>query len=762
MYDYTYDKETGGLLLNDMTILMSKEPRPVYAQELDFLGIDAIWHYEKQQDLPYMWAESNHYIYKGQIIFNTNSGSLYKKPSVEVTFLSDEKGKPTQVQTLETGAILEPVNINLMIRKNREILDVVEQVTVKKIYDVYKRYQNKLDCFHVAFSGGKDSVVLLELVKKALPRSSFMVVFGDTKMEFPDTYALVDKVEAQCKAEGVGFYRASTHFKPDESWKLFGPPSRVLRWCCTVHKAAPQTLKIREVLGKNDFVGMDFVGVRAQESAVRSNYDEENYSKKQKGQYSHNSILDWTSAEIWLYIYSHNLPINETYKKGNSRAGCLFCPMGGRKSDSFRNICYPDGIAKYTNLIRETIDDKNIDSYITNGGWIERKNGRDIIGNKSKYQEEIKDGYLYITVTNPNTDWREWIKTLGETSFRYEIESNNNGYVVKIPVSIDKTSEGKLFKQVFHKAAYCVGCRVCEANCKNGCLSFEEGLHIENCHQCKQCHNIDDGCLVYHSVQLPKNGGRIMKSINTFADHAPKNDWVKNFYAGGNDFLEDNSLGPMQIQMFKRFLSDSKLIEKNKTTPFYELTAKMGWESESTWGLLLVQLAYGNPQIKWYIDNMSINEYYPRAYLEDKIMSEGVSSKDASSITKSFKRLVEIPLGTILNFGDVTTKGKQIDSLRRCKSSLSDPRVVLYSLYRYAEACEGYYQFTLRTLMDSDIKSAGISPVKIFGFTKDEMEVIIRGLAAKYNDYIDVTFTHDLDKITLRDYHTSADVLELF
>lgn len=517
MYDYTYDPETGGLLLNDKTALMSKEPRPVYAQELDFLGIDTIWQYEKQQDVPYMWAEANHYIYKGKTIFNTSGGSLYVKPTVDIVCLKDDNGKPT-TQVLAPGTVLEPVNLDLMCQKNRILMDIIEQVAVKKIYEVYKRRQKSLDCFHVAFSGGKDSVVLLELVKKALPRSGFMVVFGDTKMEFPDTYALVDKVEAQCKAENIDFYRASTHFEPEESWRLFGPPSRVLRWCCSVHKAAPQTLKIREVLGKNDYVGLDFVGVRAQESATRSGYDVENYGKKQKGQYSHNSILEWSSAEVWLYIFTHNLPINDTYKKGNSRAGCLFCPMGGGKSDSFRYLCYPEKIDKYTSLIKDTIGDKNIDSYILNGGWIERKNGRDIVGNKSKYQEEIKDGYLTITVVNPTTDWHEWIKTLGDINFNFTVEPIENGYVVRLPASVDKTSEVKYFKQVFHKAAYCVGCRVCETNCRNGCISFHEGLHIDKCVHCKHCHNIDEGCLMYHSVQMPKNGGRVMKSINRGRD----------------------------------------------------------------------------------------------------------------------------------------------------------------------------------------------------------------------------------------------------
>lgn len=759
MYEYRYDAETGGIVLTDTTSLVSKEPRPVYAQELDYLGVDNYLVYEKQQDVPYMWAEAARYIYKGEVIFNTKGGSLYEKPTLEFA-TKEENGE--KVRVIADGTRLEKIDLQAMVEANRDSLAIIEQITVKKIYDVYRRRKKSMDCFHVAFSGGKDSIVLLDLVKKALPRSGFMVVFGDTKMEFPDTYELVDKVEAQCKEDGINFYRAASHFEPEESWQLFGPPSRVLRWCCTVHKAAPQTLKIREVLGKNDYVGMDFVGVRAHESATRATYEEENFGKKQRGQYSHNPILEWTSAEIWLYIFAHNLPINSTYKKGNSRAGCLFCPMGGGKSDCFRYLCYPNEIKKYTNLIKETVADKNIETYITNGGWIQRKNGRDLLDNNSKYSEEIIGNKLVVTISNPTTDWHEWIKTLGDISFEYDIEQTNNGYRISIQKEYDKTSECKLFKQVFHKAAYCVGCGVCAANCRNGCISFSDGLKINNCQHCKQCHDIDDGCLVYHSIQLPKNGGRVMKSINTFADHAPKNEWVQNFFEEGETFLSDNTLGPMQISMFRRFLSDAKLIEKNKTTAFFNLISKLGWESEEAWGLILIQLAYFNPQIKWYIDNMPIDETFPRQYIEDKLIENEISSKDAKSIVKAFKRLTEIPLGYVINFGTTEDAGRQIASLRRCKSTMSSELVILYSLYRYAEACEGYYQFSLSTLMDHDIDSAGISPVKIFGFEKDEMEATLRGLSAKYNDYIDADFTHDLDKIALRDYHTAQDVLDLF
>ncbi len=759
MYEYKYDAKTGGIMLTDTTSLVSKEPRPVYAQELDYLGVDDYLIYEKQQDVPYMWAEAARYIYRGEVIFNTKGGSLYEKPTLEFA-MKEMNGE--KVRVIPNGTILEKIDIPAMVEANRDALAIIEQVTVKKIYDVYKRRKKSLDCFHVAFSGGKDSIVLLELVKKALPRSSYMVVFGDTKMEFPDTYDLVDIVEKQCKEEGINFYRAASHFEPEESWRLFGPPSRVLRWCCTVHKAAPQTLKIREVLGKNDYVGMDFVGVRAHESATRATYDEENFGKKQKGQYSHNPILEWTSAEIWLYIFSHNLPINNTYKKGNSRAGCLFCPMGGGKSDSFRYLCYKNEIDKYTDIIRDTIADENIGTYITNGGWIERKNGRDIIGNETKYTEEIIGDDLVITIRNPSTDWHEWIKTLGEVSFEYNVEQISNGFRISVPKQYDKSSECKLFKQVFHKAAYCVKCGVCEANCRNGCISFKDGLAITNCLHCKQCHNIDDGCLAYHSMQLPKNGGRVMKSINTFADHAPKIEWIQAFFEKGTEFFTDNTLGPMQISMFKRFLLDAKLAEKNKTTPFYDVVTRLGWESEEAWGLILVQLAYQNPQIKWYIDNMPINETFPRQYLEDKLVEAEISPKDAKSILKAFKRLTEIPLGYVINFGTTENSGRQLSSLRRCKSTLSSELVLLYALYRYAEACEGYYQFNLSTLMDVNVDSVGISPVKIFGFERDEMEAMLRGLSAKYNDFIDADFTHDLEKIALRDYHTSADVIDLF
>lgn len=768
MYGFEYDAETGGLLLNNSLALLSCEPRPVYAMELDVLGIDSFWKYEKQNTVPYMWAEAHKYYYRGTHIFSTAGGSLYQKPGIEIIMQKDKNGKAMATQVLPQGTELKPVDISSMCAKNASNINIIEQITLKKIYAVYKKYKDKLDCFHVAFSGGKDSVVLLELVKKALPHNSFIVIFGDTKMEFPDTYNVVDIVEKQCRQDGISFYRAASHLDPQESWRLFGPPSRVLRWCCTVHKAAPQTLKLREILGKNDYVGMDFVGVRASESLARSMYEEENYGKKQKGQYSHNSILAWTSAEIWLYIYSHNLPINETYKKGNSRAGCLFCPMGGGKGDFFQRSAYNKQIEEYVNIInemngRDKGNDKALQSYICNGGWNARKNGRDLTENEIKYKEEIQNGTLKITVLNPNTPWQEWIKTLGILQFHFEVKNIQGGYEVYVnEKDLSKNiSLQKKFKQVFKKAAYCVKCRVCETNCTQGRISFENGLKIENCLHCGRCHELDSGCLVYNSLKKQTGENKNMKSINSFANHAPKPEWIKDLILKGNEFWNDNALGPNQVPMFRKFLRECYFInKKNELTDLFKILKKNGYESSLAWGFALSSLAY-NAQVSWYIENMQINTPCTREFIAGKLSEAGVSKGDTTSVINAFKRFCELPIGTSLKFGNVISKGIKIVSLTRTKMQNIEPEVLLYSLYRYAEACDGYYQFTLSTLMDMQIKSAGISPVKLFGFDRDEMETMLRGLSAKYPDYIDVSFTHDLEKINLRDYHKSADILQL-
>lgn len=231
MYAYEYDESTGGLLLNSSPLGFSKEPRPVYYKELDILGFDQHWNYAKDDTFPYMWAEANNYYYRGRKVAQTKGGSLYTPPGIVLFEEPEPNGKP-----------LRFVDIQTMVDKNAPILESLVQETIKKIYNTYVEYQNKVDIFYVAFSGGKDSIVTLDLVQRALPHNMFKVLFGDTGMEFPDTYIAVDAMEHACEGQGIEFIRAKSKFTPEYSWSQFGPPATVTRWCYGVHKTAPQIL----------------------------------------------------------------------------------------------------------------------------------------------------------------------------------------------------------------------------------------------------------------------------------------------------------------------------------------------------------------------------------------------------------------------------------------------------------------------------------------------------------------------------------------
>ena len=157
MYSYEWDASTGGYILNSTPLAFSKEPRPVYYKELDILGFDAKWNYPKSDAYPLMWAEANNYYYRGRLVAKTKGGSICKAP--ELIFIEDPE---------PSGEELKFVDIPAMIEKNQNILESLTQEAIKKIYNIYSSNRKKYDIFYVAFSGGKDSIVTLDLVQRAI------------------------------------------------------------------------------------------------------------------------------------------------------------------------------------------------------------------------------------------------------------------------------------------------------------------------------------------------------------------------------------------------------------------------------------------------------------------------------------------------------------------------------------------------------------------------------------------------------------------
>lgn len=774
MYSYEWDAETGGILLNSTPLQMSKEPRPVYYKELDILGFDKYWKYDKDDKYPYMWAEANNYFYKGRLVAKIKGGTMCTAPEIVIL----DNPEPNDEK-------LKFVDVKKMVEKNKTILDQFSQLTIKKTYETFLKYRKKVDIYYVAFSGGKDSIVTFDIVRRALPHNEFKVLFGNTGMEFPDTYKLVDQIEKICNEEDIDLIRASSHLKPLETWRQFGPPATVTRWCCSVHKTAPQILKIRDIIGKSNFTGMAFVGVRASESVSRSEYDYIGIGEKHKGQLSCNPILDWNSAELYLYIYYRDLPINECYKKGNSRAGCLVCPMVSEKNSFFRRICYKDDYDKFIDIIKDLYKDKlynedRLNEFIENTGWKARMNGRDInipIGCK----DEILAKQQVLHISNPKTDWKEWIKTIGvllndrspyEVSYggkiySFEIIETKNGYDVIISNDLSKKNAVfvKFLKNVFHRAACCIGCKECAADCHNGYINIENGkVRIsDDCYHCTQCHKVDRGCLIYKSLELPKGDFKMKtKSLNCYSTHAPLIEWFEDFFDKKEEFFISPSINGPKVEFFTTFLKHANLLENGKLSKTAKIIDSYGLEDEISWALMLANLAY-TPEVNWYIKNVEFNEVLNKQYIISKLLEDEncTNERAASDIFRAYSRLMDLKFNCV-GMGELRKDNKKISELFRTPWYNPEPRVILYSLYKFAEKCDNYYQFSLTRLLNHNIASDGISPTEIFGLDRVTMERVLQGLAINYPDFISVSFTHDLDNINLKNDKTSDDVLELF
>ena len=211
---------------------MKKEIRPVFFEELKFLRLDEHfgWNFPESNE-PLCWADGRKYFYRGELVLETQGGDLFSMPTLK---------------NVVPNLSLEPVNVSAMVQKNKNLMNGLIQRTLKDIYSTFKKYKNAVDIFYVAFSGGKDSLVMLDLVQRALPPDSFEIIFGDTSMELNDTYKTVE--EAKIRWKNLRWHTAKAPFDALDSWKFIGPPARKIRWCCSVHKSAPSILKVKEIL----------------------------------------------------------------------------------------------------------------------------------------------------------------------------------------------------------------------------------------------------------------------------------------------------------------------------------------------------------------------------------------------------------------------------------------------------------------------------------------------------------------------------------
>ena len=211
--------------------------------------------------------------------------------------------------------------------------------------------------YYLAFSGGKDSVVIKALANMAGVK--YDAHYNHTSVEPPELVKFVREhhkdVEIEWHKDKDGYRITMWNLIPKRSF----PPTRIARYCC-------QELKEHGGEGR-----MTITGVRWAESVNRRhnqghitvmkggeqdldalvesgnftttrrggvvlNNDNEESRKMVEQCYKLsktviNPIIDWDDGDVWEFIHEYNIPYCKLYDEGFKRLGCIGCPMAPRQ-----------------------------------------------------------------------------------------------------------------------------------------------------------------------------------------------------------------------------------------------------------------------------------------------------------------------------------------------------------------------------------------------------------------------------------------------
>ncbi|WP_298626686.1 DNA phosphorothioation system sulfurtransferase DndC [uncultured Zoogloea sp.] len=194
-------------------------------------------------------------------------------------------------------------------------------------------YESDTRPWVVAYSGGKDSTAVLQLVYELLMEEQaagksgkpVFVVSSDTGVEAPNVAQYVSSTLSQiglsAKKQRLDLsVELVTPEADEEFWsKLIGlgypPPTRWFRWCTTNMKIKPSRRAIDAITRKHGSVIL-LLGTRSNESVSRGNAIAARETN-QLGLNRHHEIpdalvatpiVDWTTDEVWDYLYSYPPP----------------------------------------------------------------------------------------------------------------------------------------------------------------------------------------------------------------------------------------------------------------------------------------------------------------------------------------------------------------------------------------------------------------------------------------------------------------------
>ena len=242
----------------------------------------------------------------------------------------------------------------------------------------------------IAYSGGKDSDVILELAKMAgIP---FKAVYHSTTIDPPGTIMHVEENGVEISRPKEPFFRLL---------QKHGYPSRFVRYCC----------KLLKERYDSDIVVQ---GIRASESKARADrYKEPEkcrvYDKKHKSRV-YMPILYWTDEDIKEFVTERGVKCHPLYYRGGGqfdvtqRLGCIGCPLqsSAKRVRQFKQ--YP----KYVRLYIKNAQ-KWYDAHKNNGKTYKYDNAIDAFV-ATLFFETYQDFYEHTYTLFGKTDWRKYLE----------------------------------------------------------------------------------------------------------------------------------------------------------------------------------------------------------------------------------------------------------------------------------------------------------------------------------------------------------------
>lgn len=209
------------------------------------------------------------------------------------------------------------------------------------------------DGYFLAFSGGKDSVVVYALARAA--GVAFDAHYHVTTVDPPELVHFIRR-----EYPGVIFEHPEMTM-----WQLIVkkryPPTRIARYCCEY---------LKERGGEGRWV---VTGVRWAESANRRRRRAAlemscTYGSVGKRLGIVNPVIDWTDADVWGYIHANSLPYCSLYDEGFARLGCVMCPMKGSEGMRRDALRWPKIAEAYRRACRKSLN-KAIDDGLDRPNW---------------------------------------------------------------------------------------------------------------------------------------------------------------------------------------------------------------------------------------------------------------------------------------------------------------------------------------------------------------------------------------------------------